>query len=87
LILLSEHDTFDLSVTRGGHAIAESRLSKSSIIELIEPFREGIAILFWVMISDESRDDSASVEWCRMVQALLKTRTLECLGRDVADKP
>lgn len=85
--LPSELDTFDLSVVNGGHPMAGPRFGESSIIELIEPFREGIAILFWVIIGDESGEDSASVEWWRLVQALLKSRPLECLGRDVADRP
>jgi len=62
LILPTELDTFDLSVTSGGHPIVGPRFGESNIIELIEPFLEGIAMLFWVIIGDESGDDSASVE-------------------------
>lgn len=56
-------------------------------MELIEPLRDGIAMLFCVMIGDESGDDSATVEWCKFVHAREKSRPLECLGIDVAGEP
>ena len=69
------------------HPVTGPRLGESSIIELIEPLRDGIAILFWVMIGEESGDDSASVEWCNVVQAREKSRPREWRGNEVAGEP
>jgi hypothetical protein len=50
----------------------------SNAMELMDIFRLGIIIPFCVTVGDESGEDcSASVEWCRFVQALEKSRPRE----------
>ena len=63
LILPTELDTVDLSTfpSRGQPAVGP-RLGESSIIEFIEPLRDGMAMLFCVIMGEESGEDSARVE-------------------------
>lgn len=39
------------------------------------------------VIGDASGEDSASVEWCRFVHALAKSRPLDLLGKTDAGEP
>lgn len=63
LILPTELDSPDFSVFMNmGQLPLGPRFGLSSIMLLTLPLREGIAMLFWVMIGELSGDDSANVE-------------------------
>lgn len=57
-------------------------LAESRIIELPRGLREGIIIPFCVIVGEESGEEaSASVEWCRLVQALENSAPRERRGK------
>jgi hypothetical protein len=57
-------------------------------MELIDILREGMFIAFCVATGEESGSRcSASIEWCRLVQAREKSSPRECLGSEVAGLP
>lgn len=84
LILLTELDRFVLSCNEDhiGFWLGDSKIVPLSAMPLLW----GILIPRPV-IGDASGDDSASVEWCRLVHALAKSRPLDLLGRTDEGEP
>lgn len=81
-----------LTVLRSGasepHAPLPPKAGDSSAIEPIDIFRPGIFMALCAATGDESGSRcSASVEWCKFVEAREKSSPRECLGSDVAGLP
>jgi len=87
LTLPRELETIDFSLLSVGQPRLGPRFGESNIIEFIDPLRDGIAMLFCVVIGEESGDDSAKVEWWRLVEAREKSSPRECRGIEVAGMP
>jgi hypothetical protein len=71
------------------HALPGIIAGESSAIELTDILRDGMFMPFCVMTGEESgsRGGSATVEWCKFVQAREKSNPRECRGKDVAGLP